>query len=358
VVGLAVARALALAGREVLVAEAESAIGTQTSSRNSEVIHAGIYYPTGSLKARLCVAGRKQLYAYCAARDIAHRRTGKLIVAATQAEIATLQAYKAQATANGVDDLAWLRPGEVAGIEPAIRCEGALFSPSTGIVDSHALMLALQADLEAAGGHVVVNTRVTGASGPGSAGGFEVRTADGTAIRCRALVNSAGLRAPELAARIGGLAPALVPAAHFAIGHYFSLQGASPFRHLVYPVAARGGLGIHVTLDLGGRARFGPDLAWIDGIDYRFDETRRAAFCAAIRRYYPALDDSRLQPAYTGIRPKIGGPDEAPADFLIQGEESHGLPGLVNLFGIESPGLTAALAIGDSVTMQLMRRPG
>lgn len=350
VVGLAVARELALSGREVLVLEAQDAVGTQASSRNSEVVHAGIYYPSGSLKARLCVAGRELLYAYCAARGIRHHRTGKLIVATEQAQVRHLERYKAQASANGVDDLAWLSSGQVLGLDPEVRCVRALYSPSTGIVDSRALMLALQADLEAAGGAVVLGTAVHAVRKAGA--GFEVQAA-GTHVACRQFVNSAGLQASELARRIEGLPPERIPTTYLARGHYFALHGRAPFQHLVYPVAEKAGLGIHVTLDLAGAVRFGPDVQWIDAIDYRFDESRRAAFAAAIRRYYPALDDARLVPAYTGIRAKIAGPDQPSADFIIQGPGAHGVAGLVNLFGIESPGLTACLAIAQEVALAL-----
>lgn len=349
VVGLAAARALALAGRSVLVLEAGAGIGRETSSRSSEVIHAGIYYPPGSLKAVLCVAGRRLLYDYCTARGVGHRRIGKLIVACEQAEVRALEAYRARAIANGVDDLAWLTPGQVAGLEPAVRCVAALLSPSTGIVDSHALMLALQADLERAGGTVVLRSRVTGARR--LAGGFEVEVEGQPAVTSRELVNAAGHGAVALARCIEGLGG--VPAAHCAAGQYFALRGPSPFRHLVYPVAGKAGLGIHVTLDLAGAARFGPDARWIAAPDYRFDDSRREAFAAAIRRYYPALDPDRLEPAYVGVRPRIHGPDDEPADFMIQGPAEHRLAGLVNLYGIESPGLTAALAIGGVVAGKL-----
>ncbi len=351
VVGLAAARALALAGREVLVLDAGPVIGSQTSSRNSEVIHAGIYYAPGSLKARLCVPGRERLFAYCRERGIAHQRIGKLIVATQTAEMATLAKYKTQATANGVDDLAWLTPGEVAALEPEVSCAGALLSPSTGIINSHEYMLALQGDTEAAGGSVVLNTRVTAVRR--HADGFQVDVDGTAAVACRCCVNSAGLQAPDLARHIEGMPPAAIPSAYFAVGHYFTLQGRSPFRRLVYPVAEKAGLGIHVTLDMVGVARFGPDVKWIDRVDYAFDESRRDDFARAIRRYYKGLDAARLQPAYTGIRPKIAGPGEPAADFVIQGEGVHRLAGLVNLFGIESPGLTASLAIADRVVALL-----
>lgn len=345
-IGLAVARALARSGFEVLVLEAGHLIGNGASSRNSEVIHAGIYYPAGSLKARLCVTGRRLLYDYCAARGIAHRRVGKLIVATCEEEVPVLQRYAMQARANGVDDLHWLTAGELRELEPALHGVAALHSPATGILDSHAYMSALQADLEAAGGTVVLRTGVT-AVHRGDAG-FVVEAA-GSRIPCRRFINAAGLQGPDLARRIEGLSPALVPVPYFARGQYYTLQGRAPFRHLVYPVAGAAGLGIHVTLDLAGAVRFGPDVQWLDGVDYRFDDTRRDAFIAAIRRYYPALDPARLQPACTGVRAKIAGPGMPPADFLIQGPREHQLPGLINLFGIESPGLTASLAIAEEV---------
>jgi len=353
VVGLAVGRALALAGREVVVLEAASAIGTHTSSRNSEVIHAGLYYPTGSLKARLCVAGRDALYRYCAENDVAHRRIGKLLVATVDAEIAALESYKKQAELNGVTDLTWLDAGEARALEPAVRAVRGLLSPSTGIVDSHGLMLALQRDLTRRGGSVVLGSPVLG--GEVTGGGITLRVGGEapaqapTVVHCRAVVNSAGLFAQQVARGLDGLPPASIPPCHYAKGHYFVLAQAPPFQRLVYPLAVAGGLGVHVTLDLGGRARFGPDVSWIDGIDYSFDESRAPSFYAAIRRYWPDLRDGDLQPGYTGIRPKLGPAGTPAADFVIQGPPDHGVRGLVNLYGIESPGLTASLAIADRV---------
>ncbi len=349
-VGLAVARALALAGREVVVAEAVDAIGTGTSSRNSEVIHAGIYYPTGSLKAQLCVAGKQALYAYCEKKALPYRRVGKLIVAVTGDELDTLSAYQAQAEINGVHDLRPLSQAEVHEMEPAVRAVGGLFSPSTGILDSHGYMLALQGDLEDAGGMLAFNSPVDAVHCLEH--GFEI-VAGETRVACRQLINAAGLDAPAVAARIDGLDPAMVPRAFLAKGHYYSLSGKAPFRHLVYPQAGGGGLGVHVTLDMAGGVRFGPDVRWIDELNYDFDDSHRDEFVTAIRRYYPDLDSSALQPAYTGVRPKISGPGEAAADFVLQGPADHGLAGLVNLFGIESPGLTASLAIGDAVAALL-----
>ncbi len=353
VVGLAVARALALAGHEVLVLEAEAAIGTGTSSRNSEVIHAGIYYPTGSLKARLCVQGKQQLYRYCTARRIRHQRIGKLIVACMADELPVLEAYRVQAQRNGVSDLRWVEAAELAVLEPEVQAVRALLSPSTGIIDSHELMLSLQGELEAAGGDIALRSPVQAIHA--ESGGFRIRCADAerTQLHCRRLVNSAGLQAIRLAQAIDGLPAECVPPGYFAKGHYYALSGRAPFRHLVYPVATGGGLGVHVTLDLAGAVRFGPDLRWVADLDYGFDDSRRAEFIAAIRRYYPGLDATRLQPAYTGIRPKITGPGEPAADFMIQGPAAHGVPGLVNLFGIESPGLTAALAIAEEVAGRL-----
>ncbi len=352
VIGLAVGRALAMRGLEVVVVEAASAIGTETSSRNSEVIHAGIYYPVGSLKARLCVSGRQLLYAYCEEKGIRHRRIGKLIVATSDAEIPILEKYLAQARANGVADLRWVEQAEAARLEPHVRCVRALYSPSTGIIDSHEYLLALQGDLEARGGQVVYNSRVTRVERQGTL--FEVATGDSptAAISCRRLVNAAGLHAQDVAGRIEGLPSASIPPQHLARGHYYTLSGKSPFSRLVYPVAETGGLGIHVTLDLAGTARFGPDVQWLDTIDYSFNPDTRDKFATAIRRYYPDLDEARLQPSYTGIRPKLSGPGQPAADFLIQGEDQHGLPGLLNLYGIESPGLTAALALAEEVFPQ------
>jgi L-2-hydroxyglutarate oxidase LhgO len=353
VVGLAVARALALAGREVMVLEKERWIGSETSSRNSEVIHAGIYYPKGTLKARLCVAGKQKLYAYCAERGIAHRRLGKLIVACSEAEIPVIEGVRQRAEANGVGDLEWLDGNELRALEPALAAIGAYFSPSTGIVDSHALMLAYQADLEAAGGMVVLRAPVL--AGSAGAEGFvlDIGGAEPMRLACRLLVNSAGIHAPSLARRIAGIPAASIPRDYFCRGVYFTLAGRSPFRHLIYPVPEAAGLGVHLTLDLAGQARFGPDVEWIDGIDYTVDPRRGERFYAAIRTYWPALADGALQPGYAGIRPKISGPAEPAADFRVQGPAEHGIVGLVNLYGIESPGLTASLAIAEQVASLL-----
>jgi L-2-hydroxyglutarate oxidase LhgO len=352
VVGLAVARALALAGREVLVLEAAEAIGTQTSSRNSEVIHAGIYYPQGSLKARLCVQGKQMLYGYCAERGIGHRRCGKLIVATSESQVAALQGIVAKAAANGVDDLVLLTRDEARALEPALDCVAAIHSPSTGIVDSHGLMLALQGDLENAGGMIAFHSPMARARV--TEDGIELEAADGTQLLARSVVNAAGLHAPLLAQRFEGLAPEHVPPAHFCKGNYFTLAGRSPFSRLIYPVPEAAGLGVHLTIDLGGQAKFGPDVQWVDAPDdLVVDPARGDAFYAEVRRYWPALPDGALLPGYAGIRPKIHAPHEAARDFLIQGPRDHGAPGLVNLFGIESPGLTSALAMAVHVAALL-----
>ncbi len=348
VVGLAVARALAQAGREVLVLEACDAFGTQTSARNSEVIHAGIYYPAGSLKAQLCVRGKQLLYDYCAERGLPHQRCGKFIVATDAAQVAQLQGIQAKAAANGVHDLVLLDAAQARAAEPQLQCLAALHSPSTGIVDSHALMLSLLADLEHAGGVLALNSALAHANIAREA--IDLIAEDGTRLRARTVVNAAGLQAPALAARFSGLAPQQVPQAHFAKGNYFTLAGRSPFSRLIYPVPEAAGLGVHLTIDLGGQARFGPDVQWVDDPqDLAVDPARGDAFYAEVRKYWPALPDHALLPAYAGMRPKIVGPGQAAADFVIQGPATHGVPGLVNLFGIESPGLTSALAIAEHV---------
>ena len=344
---------MALAGREVLLLEQAAAIGTGTSSRNSEVIHAGIYYPTGSLKARLCVAGKAALYDYLESRGLAHRQLGKIIVAVTPDEVADLESYYAQAAANGVDDLQWLSAAEVRDLEPEIRCVRGLLSPSTGILDTHEYMLALQGDLETAGGLVALNTPVERVAVSGDGFCIECGGPEPISLECGAFVNASGLYAPDLASRVAGLPPAKVPTAYFAKGHYYALSGKSPFSRLVYPLAGSGGLGVHITLDMTGAARFGPDVTWVESEDYSFEDSRRPDFVDAIRQYYPGLDEDRLQPGYTGIRPKIAGPGDADADFVIQGPADHGVPGLVNLFGIESPGITASLAIAQHVASLL-----
>lgn len=357
VVGLAVARELALAGREVMVLEAQDAIGTGTSSRNSEVIHAGIYYPQGSLKAQLCVQGKALLYAYCAERGVAHQRCGKLIVATSEAQRPKLDAIVEHALANGVNDLKLLTREEARELEPALHCVAALHSPSTGIVDSHELMLCLQGDLENSGGLVVFNSPLASARCNAQIDGRRgilLNTQDGTQLLAQTVVNAAGLWAPDLARQFDGLAAEHIPVAHYAKGNYFTLSGRAPFHHLIYPVPEAAGLGVHLTLDLGGQAKFGPDVQWVQGPDdLVVDPARGDAFYAQVRRYWPELPDGSLAAGYAGIRPKINGPDDASADFCIQGAAVHGVSGLVNLFGIESPGLTSCLAIGQAVAHEL-----
>jgi L-2-hydroxyglutarate oxidase LhgO len=346
VVGLAVGRALALAGREVVVLEADASLGNHSSSRNSEVIHAGIYYEPGSLKARLCVRGKHALYEYVEAHEVAHRRIGKLIVATREEEIPTLEKLKTQAEQNGVHDLSWLSAREAEELEPRVLSCRALLSPSTGVIDSHGYMASLRREIEERGGHVVLSAPVLSGS---VMNGIELSIGgnDPVHARCNTLVNCAGLFAQDVARRLRGLPEASIPPCYYAKGHYFTLTGPSPFSRLVYPVPEPGGLGVHVTLDLAGQARFGPDVSYVSGVDYGFDAARKAAFCAAIRRYFPDLTDERLSPGYTGIRPKLGPAGSPAQDFLVQGAETHGVPGLVQLFGIESPGLTASLALAE-----------
>ncbi|MEI6558145.1 MAG: NAD(P)/FAD-dependent oxidoreductase [Rhodospirillaceae bacterium] len=353
VVGLAVARRLALAGREVVVLEAADAIGTGTSSRNSEVIHGGMYYPTGSLRARLCLAGNRALYDFCAARGIQHRRLGKLIVATDPAQLPRLEQIRRQGEINGVTDLRWLDAADAHALEPEVRCEAALLSPSTGIVDSHGLMLALQGEAEDHGAAFAFNSPALG--GRITATGFEIAVGGTEPMRlaCRQLVNCAGLGAQTLGRALEGLPPASVPRQVLAKGNYFAFSGRHPFRRLVYPIPPEASLGVHVVLDLAGQARFGPDVEWIDAIDYRVDPGRAANFYATIRQYWPGLPEGSLAPAFSGIRPKLTGPGEAAADFLIQDPGDHGIPGLVALYGIESPGLTSCLAIADEVAARL-----
>lgn len=350
VVGLAIARSLAKSGREVLVLESEQQIGMHSSSRNSEVIHAGLYYPEDSLKARLCVAGKEMLYRYCETHHVSHQRIGKLIVASTQGEIGKLKMIERQARSNGVDDLRFLDIAEAKQLEPAVASYGALLSPSTGIVDSHNLMMTLQAEIEAAGGTVVLNSKVTNLVLEDGDLQFDT---GGETFLCKTLVNSAGLWAQELVSQLQPLSQAAPRPARYAKGHYFSYQGRSPFQHLVYPLPFDGGLGIHATNDLSGAVRFGPDVTWVDEIDYDFDESRKGDFVTAIKSYYPGLDEARLMPAYTGIRSKLAGPRAPFTDFEIQFEANHSVPGLVNLFGIDSPGMSACLAIGDYIKHNL-----
>jgi L-2-hydroxyglutarate oxidase LhgO len=350
VLGLACGAEFARRGRPVLVLEAAERRGSGISSRNSEVVHAGLYYPTGSSKARHCVRGRQRLYAYCAARGVAHRKCGKLIVATSQAELLTLERLATQGTENSVEPLQWLDAALVAALEPAVRCLAAISSPQTGIVDSEGLMSSLTAEIEAHGGALVTRTPVQSVE-PRSDGTWELQTGGDEPYRleAEAVVNAAGLGAWALAQGTGGLAAEAIPPRVLAKGNYFSCGGASPFSRLIYPAPVEGGLGIHATLDLAGRLRFGPDVEWVESESYNVDPARAAHFYKAIRRYWPALPEHALAPDYAGVRPKLSGPGEPAADFLIQGPAMHGLPGLVNLFGIESPGLTSALSIAEEV---------
>jgi L-2-hydroxyglutarate oxidase LhgO len=353
VVGLAVARALAMAGRDVVVLEAEGLIGSGTSSRNSEVIHAGLYYPEGSLKAQVCVDGRKWLYGYCAERGIHHRRCGKLIVATDEAQLPTLEKIRKHALAAGVDDIVAIRANEAIAMEPELFCIAALHSPSTGIIDSHGLMLAYQGDAEDHSAMIAFKSPVE--RGSVGEGGIllEVGGAEPMRLKCNMVVNSAGLYAPALAHKLAGFPKDKIPRAFFAKGNYYALQGKAPFSRLVYPMPHDGGLGVHITVDLGGQARFGPDVEWIETVGYDVDPSRCAGFYDAVRHYWPGIPDNSLVPDYAGIRPKIHGPGQAQPDFMVQGPADHGVPGLVNLFGIESPGLTSSKPIADHVLRRL-----
>lgn len=353
VIGLAIARAMAQAGRDVLVIEATGHIGSVTSSRNSEVIHAGIYYRPGSLKARLCVHGRQLLYDFCTQHQIAHRRVGKLIVANEPAQLPALAALIEQAQRNGVNDLQRLSAAQASRLEPALSCHAAVLSPSTGIIDSHGLMLALQGDTPHA--QTVFHTRCTGGHVLPD-GGFELQLQDRNthfSLTATTVINACGLGAVALARTLGGLDPRHIPQAWQCKGSYFSLATPSPFEHLIYPMPTQAGLGVHLTLDLAGQARFGPDTQWITEEDYAVDPDGARDFYAAIRQYWPELPDDNLMPAYAGIRPKLCGPGEPAADFMISGPAQHGIPGLLNLYGIESPGLTACLAIAEHVQQAL-----
>ena len=355
VVGLACARALAARGTETLILEQFEAFGTQTSARNSEVIHAGIYYPTGSLKAQLCVAGRDALYAYCTERGIAHRRCGKLIVATDVSQLEKLEALYRQGIANGVDDLRLIGGDEAMAMEPELYCIAAISSPSTGIFDSHAYMLALLGDAERAGATLAVQSAVT--RGRAEGGRITVNTGD-TTLSARIVINAAGLHATQVARAIDGYDPVHCPTPHYAKGNYYALAGAAPFTQLIYPMPEIGGTGLHFTIDLGGQPRFGPDVEWLpdDWIahpEYGVDGARTDSFYAKIRSYWPGLAKGTLAPAYCGVRPKIHGPEVAATEFVIQGPAVHGIPGLVHLFGIESPGLTSSMAIADAVMTAL-----
>lgn len=362
VVGLACARALAQAGLEVVIAEREAHFGTGVSSRNSEVIHAGLYNPPGSLKSRLCVRGARLLVDYCASRRIAHRLCGKLLVATRAADIPALQSLAARARDNGVAGLQWLTHAQASALEPELECQAALLSPASGIVDSHALMSSLLADAQAAGALLAVTSGMASAQRDGDGWRVATRTAglDGEfALQARWIINAAGLDAQAVAASIDGFPASAIPPRHLAKGHYFSLTGRSPFSRLIYPMPVDGGLGVHLTLDMAGQARFGPDVEWLTDersahlpgsqLDYAVDASRAPAFAGEIRRYWPRLADGALVPAYSGIRPKLSGPGGPWADFRIDGPAQHGCQGVVQLFGIESPGLTAAMDIAEEV---------
>ena len=351
VVGLAIARALAQRGREVVILEAAPRFGSGVSSRNSEVIHAGIYYPRGSLRAKLCVAGRDLLYAFCREHGIGHRRCGKLIVASDASQVSELGRIRAAALANGVE-ITELSGAQTLSLEPQLECAAALHSPLSGIIDAHGLMLALLGQAESSGALLVCDSAVTGLLQ--RTDGFLIAVnGAGPALHANVLINSAGLSAPQVARLMAGFPPDRVPTAHYAKGSYFTLSGRAPFDRLIYPLPEPGGLGVHLTLDLAGRARFGPDVEWVSKLEYAVDPARAAHFYRAIRAWWPALPEGSLEPAYCGIRPKITGPGEPAADFRIDGPAAHGVPGLVHLFGIESPGLSASLAIGEHVAMLL-----
>ena len=352
VVGLAVAREIARSGREVVVLESEKTFGTQASSRNSEVIHAGIYYPTGSLKAKTCVRGKNLLYRYCEEHNLPHKTPGKLLVAVNDNQIQTLEKYLAIAQKNGVRDLYKLDRSAINELEPELNVCAAVMSPSTGIIDAHALMLQLIADLEQAGGTLVYNSPVTGGNVCDGRLRITVGGLSDTEVRCNLLINCAGLEASNVAYSLG-LGSKLVPKTRYARGHYFSLAGKSPFRHLVYPIPDNASLGVHVTIDLGGQARFGPDVQWLESVDYGFSDNLEQAFRDAIAHYYPGVNQREILPAYTGIRAKLVKPGDTAGDFVISDEQEHGVAGMINLYGIESPGLTASLALAEEVSARL-----
>ena len=349
IVGLALARAVAATGREVIIVEQADMIGSETSSRHSEVVHAGIYYPPGSRKAEFCVAGKHALYAFCESHGVPYRRCGKIIVATSEGQHAELERIRGNAAACGVYDLEWMTPEDVAGMEPGVRCVSALWSPSTGIVDSHALMLALQGDAEEAGAMLALVTPVTGGQVVNDGIRLDCGGDSAMAVVADIVINSAGLHAQTVAKSISGVPPATIPPIHYCKGNYYTLSGPPPFSRPIYPVPERAGLGVHVTVDLAGQVRFGPDTEWIDQIDYDVDPARADSFYEAVRKYYPALADGDIAPGYAGIRPKLQAPGEGARDFVIQSPDDHGVSGLVNLYGIESPGMTAALAIADHV---------
>ena len=352
VIGLAVARLLALSGREVIMLEAENRFGSGISARNSEVIHAGIYYPKGSLKAELCVAGRNMLYRYTAERGVDHKRCGKLIVATSEAQKSALMDIAAHASANGVEEIRTLSRHEARALEPDLECVAALFSPATGIIDSHGLMNALLGDAQAAGALLALQSPVIGGELTSAGIILAVGGAEPMDLLAKSVFNCAGLGAQGVARSLKGMPVETVPPLHYAKGNYYALAGRSPFTHLVYPVPQPGGLGVHLTLDLAGAARFGPDVEWIEEINYAVDPGRADGFYAEIRRYWPGLPDGALSPAYAGIRPKPHAPGEAAVDFLVHGRGKHGIEGLVCLYGIESPGLTSCLALAEHVLRQ------
>jgi L-2-hydroxyglutarate oxidase LhgO len=353
VVGLACARRLAMAGLEVVVLERADAIGTETSSRNSEVIHAGIYYAAGSLKARLCIEGKRFLYRYCAERGVAHAHCGKLIVATSEAQLGTLETIRANASGLGMPDLEPWPAERATALEPALRCTGALWSPTTGVIDSHGLMLAYLGDAEAHGTVVAFGSPLERAEVTPEGVVLEVGGAEPMRLLARHVVNSAGLEAPALARRFAGRDPATVPPAYYCKGNYYTLAGRSPFSRLIYPVPEQAGLGVHVTVDLAGQCRFGPDTEWVDGIDYDVEPARAQVFYAEVRKYWPGLPDGALVPGYAGIRPKLNPAGSPARDFLVQGPEAHGVPGLVELFGVESPGLTASWPLACEAARRL-----
>lgn len=353
VVGLAIARRAALSGHEVIVAEATGGIGNGVSSRNSEVIHAGMYYPTGSLRARHCVRGRRMLYDFCASHGVPHRRVGKLIVAVDEKQISKIEGIARQGEINGVEGLELIGANAARTLEPALNCVAALHSHETGIIDSHAFMLALEGDLEDRGGMIAFNTAIERLRH--TADGWDVRFggAETGTLTVDAVINSAGLGAQKIARATEGYPQARVPRLVLAKGNYFGFAGKPAFSRLIYPAPVEGGLGTHVTLDMAGRMRFGPDVEWLESESYTVDPKRADSFYASVRTYFPALPDNSLVPDYCGIRPKLTGQGEPAADFMIDGPAAHGLPRLVNLFGIESPGLTSALSIADDVVAQL-----
>ncbi len=349
VIGLAVARVMAMSGREVFILEATEGIGNEASSRNSEVIHAGIYYLPGSLKAKLCVRGKQLLYQYCAERGINYERIGKIIVASDEGEVQDLERLRSQAKQNGVDDLVLLTGKGADSLEPELNCAAGLLSPSTGIIDSHSLMEEFLADSKDSGAELVLGTKVEGGRILDDGIVLEVGGSEPMTVLCRTVINCGGIHASDVAHSIEGISDGSIPPSFMCKGSYFALSGSAPFEHLIYPIPDEGGLGIHLTFDLAGKVRFGPDTEWVDSVDYAVDPGRASAFSDSIRRYWPGLSDTGLNPDYSGIRAKIVGPDEEAADFMIQGSETHGIAGLVNLYGIESPGLTASMAIAEEV---------